>query len=93
MSSKDSSLGSSRAPSPTSRLQSQATRAEEVLKSQTVGLVHLSDFRKRQAEALKQHDGDFRTNNFASSSGSLDAESEDDTNDHAANQSNSTSIL
>lgn len=33
---------------------SQTTSAEELLKSQTVGLVHLSDFRKRRAEVLEQ---------------------------------------
>lgn len=33
---------------------SQSTSAEELLKSQTVGLVHLSDFRKRRAEVLEQ---------------------------------------
>lgn len=31
-----------------------ASTAEDLLKSQTVGLVHLSDFRKRRAEALEQ---------------------------------------
>lgn len=32
----------------------QSVSAEEMLKSQTVGLVHLSDFRKRRAEVLEQ---------------------------------------
>ncbi|PLB47514.1 XAP5-domain-containing protein [Aspergillus steynii IBT 23096] len=32
----------------------QTASAEELLKSQTVGLVHLSDFRKRRAEVLEQ---------------------------------------
>ncbi|KAJ5083414.1 hypothetical protein N7456_012841 [Penicillium angulare] len=32
----------------------QNTSAEDMLKSQTVGLVHLSDFRKRRAEVLEQ---------------------------------------
>ncbi|KAJ5894793.1 Zinc finger RING-type [Penicillium taxi] len=32
----------------------QSASAEEMLKSQTVGLVHLSDFRKRRAEVLEQ---------------------------------------
>ncbi len=32
----------------------QSSTAEDLLKSQTVGLVHLSDFRKRRAEALEQ---------------------------------------
>ena len=39
---------------PNSRFTSQASTAEDLLKSQTVGLVHLSDFRKRRAEALEQ---------------------------------------
>ena len=38
------------------RFQSQGSTAEDVLKSQTVGLVGLSDFRKRRAEALEQRD-------------------------------------
>ncbi|CEL09442.1 Putative XAP5 domain protein [Aspergillus calidoustus] len=33
---------------------SQSASAEDLLKSQTVGLVHLSDFRKRRAEVLEQ---------------------------------------
>ncbi|MCJ1230731.1 hypothetical protein MMC12_007405 [Toensbergia leucococca] len=41
-------------PAPSSRFTSQASTAEDLLKSQTVGLVHLSDFRKRRAEALEQ---------------------------------------
>lgn len=32
----------------------QSISAEDMLKSQTVGLVHLSDFRKRRAEVLEQ---------------------------------------
>ena len=32
----------------------QSVSAEDMLKSQTVGLVHLSDFRKRRAEVLEQ---------------------------------------
>ncbi|KAI5306009.1 hypothetical protein KEM56_002560 [Ascosphaera pollenicola] len=41
------------ASTPASRFTSQAATAEDLLKSQTVGLVHLSDFRKRRAEALE----------------------------------------
>ncbi|KAI9832215.1 MAG: hypothetical protein M1826_002219 [Phylliscum demangeonii] len=42
-------------PRPTnSRFTSQTSTAEDLLKSQTVGLVHLSDFRKRRAEAVEQ---------------------------------------
>jgi protein FAM50 len=40
-----------------SRFASSAHTAEDLLKSQTVGLVHLSDFRKRRAEALEQSEG------------------------------------
>ena len=41
---------------------SQAATAEDLLKSQTVGLVNLAEFRKRRADALEQkereaHDG------------------------------------
>lgn len=35
------------------RFTAQAETAEDLLKSQTVGLVHLDDFRKRRAEALE----------------------------------------
>ncbi|KAF2145833.1 uncharacterized protein K452DRAFT_295394 [Aplosporella prunicola CBS 121167] len=38
------------------RFTSQASTAEDLLKSQTVGLVQLSDFRKRRAEALELKD-------------------------------------
>ncbi len=36
---------------PNARFASQAHTAEDLLKEQTYGLVHLSDFRKRRAEA------------------------------------------
>ena len=36
-----------------SRFTSQNATAEDLLKSQTIGLVQLSDFRKRRAEALE----------------------------------------
>ncbi len=39
-----------------SRFTSQAATAEDLLKEQTVGLVNLSDFRKRRAEALERKD-------------------------------------
>lgn len=42
----------SRTSTPNPRFTSQAPTAEDLLKEQTVGLVHLSDFRKRRAEAL-----------------------------------------
>ena len=40
----------------TPRFTSQAATAEDLLKSQTVGLVNLADFRKRRADALEQRD-------------------------------------
>lgn len=52
-----SSNSPSRSSTPannTSRFTAQNQSAEDVLKEQTVGLVHLSDFRKRRAEALEQ---------------------------------------
>ena len=42
---------------PASRFASSGHTAEDLLKEQTVGLVHLSDFRKRRAEALEQSGG------------------------------------
>lgn len=44
-------------PHPPSRFASSGHTAEDLLKEQTVGLVHLSDFRKRRAEALEQSGG------------------------------------
>ena len=42
-------------PNPqASRFTTQASTAEDLLQSQTVGLVHLADFRKRRADALEQ---------------------------------------
>ena len=51
------SSNTSRISSPTpaqSRFTAQAPTAEDLLKSQTVGLVRLDDFRKRRADALEQ---------------------------------------
>lgn len=39
------------------RFASSTHTAEDLLKQQTVGLVHLSDFRKRRAEAIEQSSG------------------------------------
>ena len=39
---------------PSSRFTSQGATAQDLLASQTVGLVNLSDFRKRRADALEQ---------------------------------------
>lgn len=53
MSKMASSEQESRTSTPRS-FTGQSVSAEEMLKSQTVGLVHLSDFRKRRAEVLEQ---------------------------------------
>ncbi|KAL8716782.1 MAG: hypothetical protein Q9225_005920 [Loekoesia sp. 1 TL-2023] len=67
-SSKNSSSDPSRAPTPNSshnaRFTSQGATAEDLLKSQTVGLVHLNDFRKRRAEALEQKEREAHGGNF-----------------------------
>ncbi|KAI9868555.1 MAG: hypothetical protein M1830_005646, partial [Pleopsidium flavum] len=47
-----------------SRFTSQASTAEDLLKSQTVGLVHLSDFRKRRAKALEQKEREAQDRSF-----------------------------
>ncbi|KAL8958987.1 MAG: hypothetical protein Q9193_004063 [Seirophora villosa] len=76
-SSNASSTDPSRAPTPNSshnaRFTSQAATAEDLLKSHTVGLVHLNDFRKRRAEALEQKEREARGGNlgrFAAASSS-----------------------
>lgn len=43
---------------PNPRFKSQTKTVEDVLATQTVGLVALSDFRKRRAEALEQKERD-----------------------------------
>ncbi|KAI9792638.1 MAG: hypothetical protein M1833_001042 [Piccolia ochrophora] len=53
-SSTDPSRTSTPNPATAGRFTAQLHTAEDLLKSQTVGLVHLSDFRKRRAEALEQ---------------------------------------
>ena len=45
-------------PSAGNRFTAQAATAEDLVKSQTVGLVQLSDFRKRRAEAFEQKERD-----------------------------------
>ena len=52
-----------------SRFTTQALSAEDVLKEQTVGLVHLSDFRKRRAEALDRVSRDGTPSTGGSSGG------------------------
>ncbi|KAG8527646.1 uncharacterized protein KY384_007799 [Bacidia gigantensis] len=56
-----SSSDPSRVPTP-NRFTAQAATAEDVLKTQTVGLVQLSDFRKRRAEALEQREREAASN-------------------------------
>ncbi|KAF2762001.1 hypothetical protein EJ05DRAFT_482802 [Pseudovirgaria hyperparasitica] len=51
---------------PNSRFTSQAHTAEDLLKSQTVGLVNLTDFRKRRAEALEQKERELQSGSGAS---------------------------
>ena len=43
---------------PNPRFTSQSKTAEDLLSTQTVGLVNLSDFRKRRAEVLEQKERD-----------------------------------
>ncbi|EON61268.1 hypothetical protein W97_00481 [Coniosporium apollinis CBS 100218] len=52
--SEPASRSSTPNPATNARFTSQNATAEDLLKSQTVGLVQLSDFRKRRAEALEQ---------------------------------------
>jgi hypothetical protein len=53
-----SSNPGSGASTPNPRFTPQAKTIEDVLSTQTVGLVALSDFRKRRAEALEQKERD-----------------------------------
>lgn len=53
-----SSNPASGASTPNPRFTSQSKTAEDLLSTQTVGLVALSDFRKRRAEALEQKERD-----------------------------------
>ena len=53
-SSNTTSRNSTPAPTHNSRFTPQSSTAEDLLKSQTVGLIHLSDYRKRRAEAIEQ---------------------------------------
>ena len=56
MASTPPSTSASSNAAPPSRFTSQGATAQDLLASQTVGLVNLSDFRKRRAEALEQKD-------------------------------------
>ena len=62
---------------------SQTASAEDLLKSQTVGLVHLSDFRKRRAEVLEQQEKEAQDRSYGrfkpSSSGNATPVTIDDT--------------
>jgi protein FAM50 len=48
----------SRTSTPNLRFASSSKTAEDLLANQTVGLVNLSDFRKRRAEAIEQKERD-----------------------------------
>lgn len=48
----------------TPRFMMQSTTAEELLKNQTVGLVNLSDFRKRRADALEAKEREAQDNAY-----------------------------
>ncbi|RDL39818.1 Uncharacterized protein BP5553_04158 [Venustampulla echinocandica] len=63
------SNASSGASTPNPRFTSQTKTAEDLLSTQTVGLVNLSDFRKRRAEAIEQKERDAQ-DAFASGGGS-----------------------
>jgi len=59
-----------------SHFTSSSSTAEDLLKNQTVGLVQLSDFRKRRAEVLDQRDREAQ-NNSLSRTGTADPSSKD----------------
>jgi len=52
-----------------SRFQKQARTTEDLLQTQTVGLVQLSDFRKRRAEAIDAKDRDAHESALSGASG------------------------
>ncbi|WPH04720.1 Hypothetical protein R9X50_00761300 [Acrodontium crateriforme] len=54
MADSNNSQSTSRTSTPNPRFASQGHTAEDLLKDQTVGLVTLSDFRKRRVEAIEQ---------------------------------------
>ncbi|CAD6564007.1 MAG: hypothetical protein ASARMPRED_002637 [Alectoria sarmentosa] len=85
-SSNPSSNDISRVPTPNPRFTNQASTAADLLASQTVGLVHLSDFRKRRAEALEQKEREAQGTaasfgRFAPASSSASAKSVPNSND------------
>lgn len=60
MAPSDSQSGTSTPKSFTNQLVS----TEDLLKSQTVGLVHLDDFRKRRAEVLERKEKEAQDRNY-----------------------------
>jgi protein FAM50 len=54
---------------PNPRFTSQTKTAEDLLSTQTVGLVAFSDFRKRRAEALEQKERDAQDSLLSGGSG------------------------
>ncbi|OBT68539.1 hypothetical protein VE03_01691 [Pseudogymnoascus sp. 23342-1-I1] len=63
------STPSSGSSTPNPRFKPQAKTAEDILSNQTVGLVNLSDFRKRRAEAIEQKERDAQESLLGSSRG------------------------
>ncbi|KFZ11750.1 hypothetical protein V502_07429 [Pseudogymnoascus sp. VKM F-4520 (FW-2644)] len=63
------SAPSSGSSTPNPRFKPQAKTAEDILSNQTVGLVNLSDFRKRRAEAIEQKERDAQESLLGSSRG------------------------
>ncbi|KAI5290438.1 hypothetical protein KEM52_000445 [Ascosphaera acerosa] len=61
---REMSNSGSGADTPVSRFTAQTASAEDLLKSHTVGLVHLSDFRKRRAEVLEQKEKEAHAQNL-----------------------------
>jgi protein FAM50 len=54
---------------PNPRFTSQSKTAEDLLSTQTVGLVNYSDYRKRRAEVLEQKERDVQETLLAGGSG------------------------
>ena len=62
-------MSSTSPPELNPRFQKQAKTAEDLLQTQTVGLVNLSDFRKRRAEAIEAKERDAHESALSGASG------------------------
>jgi protein FAM50 len=62
-------MASSGSSTPNPRFTASVKTAEDLLSTQTVGLVALSDFRKRRAEALEQKERDAQEGLLSGGSG------------------------